>query len=449
MPELNPAPWLQNSGATNTAQLMRLGVGSLGAGRTGSGLNPRGGVHPNLGGSLAVTAGAGLSVDVASGVIFLPGTSDTVAQGCYVCANTSTVNRALQAADGSNDRIDLVVARIRDSFYDAGPDEDWIVDVVTGTPAGTPVPPTPTFENFQALAEVSVPALATSPGTITDRRLFAAAVGGIVPVQDSGGLPANPHVGMYADQADEEALKRWDGSAWGTVGSPQGYQFGGRVIYTSSGSFSKGNFPGLRAIDITAVGGGGGSGGVGACGAAEAAEAGGGAGGSGAKKFIDDMSLLAGTQSVAIGAGGNGASTGNNPGSAGGTSVFTISGTVDVVAPGGGGGAGMGASTTAVAAGGSAGAPGSGGDINLQGSTGGNGVVRTGAAGSGESNRVNFGGPAAFGLGPAVLTFGASSTGEDGHNYGGGASGPRNNDGDSSQAGQAGQSGIIIVELYF
>ncbi len=192
MSELNPVPWLQNSGANNSAQLMRMGVGGLVGGLT-SGITPRGGVVPSLGGALEVTAGSGLSVDVDSGTVYVPGTSSGT-QGVYVCTSDATVNLSLDAADGSNDRIDLIVARIKDSFYDAGPDDEWALEVVTGTPAGTPSAPTPTFDSFETLAEVLIPATATSPGTITDTRRYVVATGGILIVADEDELPST---GLY------------------------------------------------------------------------------------------------------------------------------------------------------------------------------------------------------------------------------------------------------------
>lgn len=349
----------------------------------------------------------------------------------------------LDPPDGTNPRIDALDLQVQDDDEDASGFRRSRIVYVAGTPGATPTPPALTA-NALRLAEITVPQSGGGAATMETVALLTVARGGILPVRDDTELPnSGRYPGTAAYRQDTGALEVWDGSLFTTVGSVHGYQFGGRVIFTSSGLFTKGDFPGLRAVDATLIGGGGGSGGVAACGAGEAAEAGGGAGGSGAKRFIDASELFS-SSGVTVGAGGNGGSTGANPGSAGGESSFSISGT-DVAAPGGGGGAGGSASSAnAVSAGGSAGAPGSAADIGLQGSTGGNGVIR-----GGESVRNNFGGPAAFGMGPAVLTFGASSTGEDGHNYGGGASGPRNNDGDSAQSGQPGQSGIVILDLYF
>lgn len=221
MAELNPAGWLQNSGATNTARLLRLGAGSLGAGLS-LGITPRGGVHPSLGGALAVTPGVGLSVDVASGVAHVAGNqTDTVAHGVYVCCNSGTVNIPLEAADGSDDRIDLIVARVLDDFYDTGGLDEWRLESVTGTPAAVPVAPTPAFDNYLILAEVLVPALATSvdPGNITDRRPFLAAAGGAMPIRDGTEYPSTGlYDGFLVFRQDTNDLEVRHSSAWNGVG---------------------------------------------------------------------------------------------------------------------------------------------------------------------------------------------------------------------------------------
>lgn len=88
---------------------------------------------------------------------------------------TSTKTVPLAAANTTNPRKDLVVARA--DFVN----NLVVLDVVTGTPAGSPVLPTVTQNSSIyeiALAEVAVAANATSiaAGNVTDRRVFNSAV---------------------------------------------------------------------------------------------------------------------------------------------------------------------------------------------------------------------------------------------------------------------------------
>lgn len=108
-------------------------------------------------GALKVTEKSGtpdMSVDVAAGFGVVAG--DTVAtQGLYLLENDATVNLAISASDPTNDRIDLVVAQVRDNTVDSGGNNDWRLFVVTGTPAASPSPPALPDSSLQ-LATVNV-----------------------------------------------------------------------------------------------------------------------------------------------------------------------------------------------------------------------------------------------------------------------------------------------------
>jgi hypothetical protein len=117
-------------------------------------------------------AGANMSVDIAAGVCWVRG-DDADDQPTYRCFNDATVNLAVTAADATNDRIDLVVAEVRDAAF-SGVSTDWRLRVVTGTPAGSPSAPS-TPDNAIVLAEVLVEANATEveDADITDMRPLA------------------------------------------------------------------------------------------------------------------------------------------------------------------------------------------------------------------------------------------------------------------------------------
>ncbi len=146
-------------------------------------------------GSLAVSqraAGANMSVDVAAGAAWVLGDDLAASQPCYRVYNNATVNLAIAAADGTNPRIDRVVAEVRDAAF-SGVSTDWRLRVITGTPAGSPSAPAEP-NNCLTLATVSVPAGDTTISTaqITDARVRA------MPAHGAGG-----RLGYATATADE------------------------------------------------------------------------------------------------------------------------------------------------------------------------------------------------------------------------------------------------------
>lgn len=83
-------------------------------------------------GDCALTApGSGMSVNVAPGEIWVPGSSSST-QGGYYCRVSSTTNLVIAAANGSLPRIDTVVAQVQDAAY-TGSTNSFQLAVVTGT----------------------------------------------------------------------------------------------------------------------------------------------------------------------------------------------------------------------------------------------------------------------------------------------------------------------------
>lgn len=117
-------------------------------------------------------AGANMSVDVAAGQAVVAG-DDSGAQGKYGVWNDATKNLTISASDPTNDRYDLVVARVKDAFY-SGASNAFSLEVITGTPAGSPAEPS-LPNNCLKLAVVAVAASATSitNANITDARVIA------------------------------------------------------------------------------------------------------------------------------------------------------------------------------------------------------------------------------------------------------------------------------------
>ena len=163
MTERNPALWLQQR-TDHTAEQDRalLSMTFENEGVTSSG-------------SMAVSqrgAGANMSVDVAAGQGLVKG-DDNSAQGLYGVWNDATKNLTISAADGTNPRRDIIVARVKDAYY-SGATNAFSLEVITGTPAGSPTDPT-IPNNCLPLARVAVAAGATSitNAVITDLRVRA------------------------------------------------------------------------------------------------------------------------------------------------------------------------------------------------------------------------------------------------------------------------------------
>lgn len=151
--------------------------------------------------------------------------------GPYLCAIPAD-SHTVTAADGSNPRKDILLARVLDDAEDLSGfivEETYLLD---GTPAAVPVAPDiPVGELY--LATVDVPASGGGNPTLTYNPKFTVAVGGILPVPDTAGLPTIVRrEGMYADQADTNTLMRWSGSAWEQVASPASFQSRRRIQTT-------------------------------------------------------------------------------------------------------------------------------------------------------------------------------------------------------------------------
>lgn len=193
MTEIQPAHFTQ--GACHTAQGDRQVFSSLVCSE---------GRAPGVGGEMAVTTGAGLSVNVADGNAFVEGT-EAGWQGMYHVSNDASVNVTLAAADPTDDRIDLIVAQVRDSAY-SGANDDWLITDVTGTPSPSPVAPT-LPDNSLILATVLVEAGDTSvdAANITLGEFYAscadaerpyAVLGNTTTAVDPGG-PAYPNYATW------------------------------------------------------------------------------------------------------------------------------------------------------------------------------------------------------------------------------------------------------------
>lgn len=114
-----------------------------------------------------------MSVQVSAGHAIILG-SQTATQGFYIAYNDAAATVALAAADPSQARIDRICVVVQDAFYGGTANNQVIFEAITGTPSGSPVPPSEPA-NALTLATVTVAAGATSitNANITDTRTRA------------------------------------------------------------------------------------------------------------------------------------------------------------------------------------------------------------------------------------------------------------------------------------
>lgn len=234
------------------------------------------------------------------------------------------------------------------------------------------------------------------------------------------------------------------GAGWARMALPA-YTYKQTVQFTASGTFTKSDYDGIRAIHYRVQAGGGGSGGCAATAAGQVSQGGNGGGGEYVEGFILESDLAA-SEAVTVGAGGANGAAGNNAGGAGGDSVIdTIPG--EVRANGGAGGGGGAATVALTGVGGNAAPGGSGG-----GGTGAYLVIGGDDAGQCftlATNRLYPGNGGGSAMGPAQSRSiaGGNYAASPGRTYGGGAQGGGNDPSQAALAGADGAAGIVLIDV--
>jgi len=226
-------------------------------------------------------------------------------------------------------------------------------------------------------------------------------------------------------------------SSWGTV--PAAYGLQSMQVFTASGTWTKPS--GVTKVRVIVTGGGGGGGQGNATDGASGTGGAGGGGGATAIKIIDVSSVS--SVSVTVGAAGSGA-TSNVTGGSGGTSSF---GSYCSATGGSGGESSETAGYNSTASGGQRGTA-TGGDINLEGTKGaegmGSGTTSVAIGIGGEGGASYWGANVAEYRGDTVV----SGQGQPARQYGvGGSGGGETNNNGTSNGGNGG-SGVVVVEEY-
>lgn len=217
MAPVNPPAWQQ--AGSYPARLDRLTIAGLLTPNYSKGpLVGRSGVKPT-GGYTGLQAGprspADMYVTVQPGSCFIAATS--VLGGSYECHNDGSYDVLISAAHATLSRADLVVARVYDAIDDAGSRNEFAIEVITGTPAVTPVLPSAPLGSIP-LASVNVPpgAVSLPAANIADMRQYAVALGGVLPVasQNQRDAITQPYAGMQIYRRDVGWNEMYTGSVW-------------------------------------------------------------------------------------------------------------------------------------------------------------------------------------------------------------------------------------------
>lgn len=219
MTEVNPCGWLQNAGSTHTAEQLREYFSIFSGGRTGAvgSLIARGGINRYVGNQLSVipTGSPSMAVVIKSGLALVPG-SEGSKQGLYACLNDGDVTLSIGASSPTLNRIDLVVAKVQDSFY-SGVTNSWSLAVVAGTPASSPSPPVAPANSI-ILAQVAIVAndTAINTGDITDTRIYLRPQTAAFACT-SATHPTDVVVGDVILETDTLTIAVWNGTLWQVV----------------------------------------------------------------------------------------------------------------------------------------------------------------------------------------------------------------------------------------
>jgi hypothetical protein len=100
-------------------------------------------------------------------------------EGAYIVTVAASTDLAVTAANGTNPRIDTLGLEVVPGSPDL-----WRLRMLDGSPNASPVAPTYGVAGgvFLPLADVRVNAAVSVPTSITDRRTYTAAAGGVVPI---------------------------------------------------------------------------------------------------------------------------------------------------------------------------------------------------------------------------------------------------------------------------
>jgi hypothetical protein len=174
------------------------------------------GVVPSSAEALQVTetGPTSLAVQVSTGAAVILDTRGATGSNKFLAmSGAAAALVTLTTADATNPRIDRIVLRVRTTeLGDAS--TSGSVEVVSGTPAGSPVAPaTPTGAISLATVAVGAGVTAITNASITDTRTYADA-SYRPPIGATGSRPSNPVPGQLYSNSTLQILEMWNGTNW-------------------------------------------------------------------------------------------------------------------------------------------------------------------------------------------------------------------------------------------
>lgn len=215
-------------------------IDALGLTPAGNPTLARSGLRPDGGGAVTVDSGL-MSVSVTAFAAWIDAGSDgAVGYPLFLDAGKTL---AISAGHATLDRVDTVVAQVRDTAYDGSGSTDARVYVVEGTPgAGAPAVPS----GAVPLQDISVHAGAsegtgglTAANLSTDRRQYVAGLGGLLPVASQAERDAlAAYDGMPIYRRDKDAIEIWNGASWDRFNKSPGLIQTGTAVVSLSGTLT-------------------------------------------------------------------------------------------------------------------------------------------------------------------------------------------------------------------
>jgi len=205
--------WVNDAAVEWDAGELRLADAAAFGGR-GDTYGAKGGIVQHSTNSLLVSVDGADLVTVQPGSVVIAG-SAVAGTGVYRSGIAAPESASLDARDGTNPRIDLVVFRQLDTDVVGGHGAYTArIEIITGVPGAVPaVPALPSMA--EELARITVPQTGGGAATVNlTRRSFSVALGGILPVPTKVALPAAAALFQRAIALDTGIEYIWDGTAW-------------------------------------------------------------------------------------------------------------------------------------------------------------------------------------------------------------------------------------------
>lgn len=191
---------------------------------------------------VAASSTPGMSVTVSAGRAWIrdasPGATEN--KGLYNFVNDGPETLSVEDSHATLDRIDRVVARVKDSDV-SGAEDEALLEVITGTPASSPAAPALPASSL-SLKEISVVHNATSvtganlTGTPPRAKLHSSMIDSVAVVTSSTRPTGADRVtGMQIFETDTKRSWQWNGSEWQFRGGK-----GPRAFIGRSGTWTMG-----------------------------------------------------------------------------------------------------------------------------------------------------------------------------------------------------------------